>query len=164
MIGQQRDGASTPWRRHSTWATSHNGFSFFGLYGSRPHRQASPISFSKGCRPLLRIAKLGAALINARWKLRQCYTFRVIKDWRTSRTEPWSFLIHAITETSFFGLNLVLFFLGILRLLRTMIVGQPPCDKIVVSSFSGQVSADSSFPEEAAQGEVSSRVKIRCES
>jgi hypothetical protein len=31
----------------------------------------------------------------------------------------------------------VLFFLGILRLLRTMIVGQPPCDKIVVSSFSG---------------------------
>jgi hypothetical protein len=49
-------------------------------------------------------------------------------------------------------------------LLRTMIVGSRQAIKLLSLASPAQLSADSSFPEEAAQGEVSSRVKIRCES
>jgi len=39
-----------------------HSFSFLGAHGSRSHRQASPIPFSKCCCPLLRMANVGRRL------------------------------------------------------------------------------------------------------
>src|ERR1700733_9018455 len=57
---------------------------------------------------------------------------------RTSKTEPLSSSIHAITETSFFGLNLALFFFAIRkRLLDPRQIGLRHGPEVILSRRRG---------------------------